>query len=63
MNKTYDFTERRKQQPKPRAFNEKRSDMVVISKANQADLYVWCLTVALSSAIVLVFLTIGIFSS
>lgn len=62
MNKTYNFDERRKNQPKPRTFNEKRADMVVISKANQADLYVWCLTVAASSAIVLVFLTIGIFS-
>ena len=63
MNKqTYDFKDRRKSSSKPRSFNEKRSDMVVISKANQADLYMWCLTVAISSAIVLVFLTVALVS-
>lgn len=62
MNTTYNFKDRRKNESKPRQFNEQRADMSIISKANQSDLYVWCLTVAISFAIVLVFLTIGFIS-
>lgn len=57
---TYDFKDRRKGGTSPKAFNEKRADMLVISKANQKDLYLWCVTVSISFAIVLVFLTIAI---
>jgi hypothetical protein len=60
MHKTENFTDRRKNELKPKNFREQRSDMLVISKANQKDLYLWCLTVAVSFAIVLVFLTIAI---
>lgn len=62
MKPTYDFKDRRKGRSSPKAFNEKRSDMLVISKANQKDLYLWCITVALSFAIVLVFLTVALVS-
>lgn len=60
MNKKYTLEDRRQNIAKPKAFKEKRSDMMVISKANQKDLYLWCLTVTISFAIVLVFLTIAI---
>lgn len=54
------FTEKRTTPSKPKMFNEKRSDMVIISKTNQKDLYLWCLTVAISLGIVLIFLTIAL---
>ena len=60
MKPTYDFKDRRKTSSKLKAFNEKRSDMVVISKANQKDLYLWCLTVAISFSIVIIFLTVAL---
>ena len=57
------FLEKRITPNKPKVFNEKRSDMVIISKTNQKDLYLWCVTVATSFAIILVFLTIAIMQS
>jgi len=52
--------DRRKKQLKPRKFGEKRASMMIITKANQTDLYIWCMTVAASAGILLIFLTIAI---
>jgi hypothetical protein len=54
------FTERRTVPSKPKKFKEKRADMKIISRANQADMYLWCFTVAASLGIILIFLTIAI---
>lgn len=53
--------ERRKKPSKPRKFRkEKRQAMLIITKANQVDMYTWCLTVAASAGVILTFLVIAI---
>ncbi|MCP4354974.1 MAG: hypothetical protein GY793_04950 [Proteobacteria bacterium] len=58
VEKTY--KNRRTEQLKPRKFGEKRASMMIITKANQLDLYVWCITITTGVGIILTFLTIAI---
>jgi len=60
MKINYNFTEKRRSSSTSKLFRERRSDMVIVSKVNQKDLYMWSITISISLSIVLIFLTIAL---
>lgn len=51
---------RRTSQPKRRVINERREDMLIISSATQADIYVWAVSLAIMAAVLGVIVTLSI---
>lgn len=52
MSKSWTDTERRKKEAKPRKLNERRRDMLILSSATYADIYLWALSLVIMGVII-----------
>lgn len=52
MSKSWTGTERRERTPKPRKLNERRRDMLILSSATYADIYLWALSLVVMGVII-----------
>lgn len=57
---TWAGVERRSKSAKPRKLNERRRDMLILSSATQADIYIWALSLVVMGIILGVFLSIAL---
>jgi hypothetical protein len=59
-SKTWTGTERRAKAAKPRKLNERRRDMLILSSATQADIYIWALSLVVMGIVLGMFIVIGL---
>lgn len=57
---TWTGSERRKASTKPRKLNERRRDMLILSSATQADIYLWALSLTVMGIVLGGFIVLAI---
>lgn len=57
---TWTGSERRTRDPKPRKLNERRQDMLILSSATYADIYLWALSLVIMGIILGGFIILAI---
>lgn len=57
---TWSGTERRVKSAKPRKLNERRRDMLILSSATFADIYLWALSLVIMGIVIAGFIILAV---